>query len=229
MKAVLLIGGTGKHAQPKALKRHKSLTVLAGKTLIEWQIEWLKRHKITSLILLAGSSGGEVAEYLGTGRKYGINVTFVFEEEPLGTAGAIRNAYELLKSEEMFIAMNGDVITDIDLYKMRLGRDEVAVMATVPLKTTYGVVIVRGSKVAQFYDRPVLENYWLNAGVYLMSQRIFSYLPETGNLEKTAFPKLAREDKLGAYPVGNVLWYSIETERDLTEAEKEMLKRGMKP
>jgi NDP-sugar pyrophosphorylase family protein len=229
MKAVLLIGGTGKHAQPKALKRHKSLTVLAGKTLIEWQIEWLKRHNITSLILLAGSSGGEVAEYLGTGRKYGINVTFVFEEEPLGTAGAIRNAYELLKSEEMFIAMNGDVITDIDLYKMRLGRDEVAVMATVPLKTTYGVVIVRGSKVAQFYDRPVLENYWLNAGVYLMSQRIFSYLPETGNLEKTAFPKLAREDKLGAYPVGNALWYSIETERDLTEAEKEMLKRGMKP
>ncbi len=215
MKTILLIGGLNRQFLPTMPNRPKSLIEIAGKPLIEWQIDWLKRYRINSVIALAGRHGAEVAEYVGTGRKYGISISFIFEEEPLGTAGAIRNAFDLLRTDEMFFVINGDVVTSIDLYRIKLSASDVAVMALVPLKSTYGLAAVEDSKITSFYDRPTLESYWLNAGVYLMSRRIFSYLPEKGSLEKSTFPKLAKEGKLGNFLAHEPYWFSIDSQQDI--------------
>jgi NDP-sugar pyrophosphorylase family protein len=218
MKAVLLIGGLNRQFLPTMPDRPKSLIEIARKPLIEWQIEWLKGYRINSLVALAGRHGSEVAEYVGTGRKYGISASFIFEEEPLGTGGAIRNAFDLLKTEEMFFVLNGDVVTNIDLYKIKLSAGDVATMALVPLKTTYGLAAVNGSRITNVYDRPTLESYWLSAGIYLMSRRIFSYLPEKGSLEKSTFPKLAKEGKLGNFLTHESYWFSIDSQQDIASA-----------
>lgn len=220
MKAVLLAGGPRKH--PLSQEMPHSLTAVAGKTIIEWQMEWLRKYKIASLLVLAGNHGEKIAEFLGTGRKYGISTAFQFEEEPLGTGGSIKNAYDMLAHDEMFLAMNDNVITDMDIFKMKLDHADVANIAIVPLRTTYGVVTTDGNKITHFANRPTLRDYWLNSGIYLMSRRLFSYLPDVGDFEVITFPKLAKENKLSCTHAEDAYWHAIRTEYDVAEATREL-------
>jgi len=221
LKAVILAGGLGKRLRPLTEDRPKPLVEVCGRPILEWQIRWLKRFGINDFVLLLGYAKERVLEFLGSGRKLDINVAYVVEDEPLGTAGAIKNAESVLKNEDVFIVVNGDIITDLDprpmIEALMKSESAVAAIALVPMRSPYGVVKIENGYVVEFVEKPILEHL-INAGVYAMKPSIFQYLPEKGDIERTTFPKLASERKLLAHVYREAYWKSIDTVKDLEEA-----------
>ncbi len=221
MKAVILAGGLGKRLRPLTQDRPKPLVEVCGRPILEWQIRWLKSFGINDFILLLGYAKQRVLEFLGSGKKLEINVAYVVEDEPLGTAGAIKNAESVLKNEDVFIVVNGDIITDLDprpmIESLKKNGNAVAAIALVPMRSPYGVVKVENGYVAEFVEKPILDHL-VNAGVYAMKPEIFRYLPEKGDIERTTFPKLASERRLLAHVYRDAYWKSIDTVKDLEEA-----------
>lgn len=221
MKAVILAGGYGKRLRPLTESIPKSLIQIAGKAIIEWQISWLSRHGIKEFVVLIGYLGEKVKERLGDGSKLGVKVEYSVEVVPLGTGGALMNAYEYLKDEDEFMMINGDIITNLDVTKMfDVPREFVGAIALVPLPSPYGIVIFdETNKIKGFIEKPTIKDYWINAGIYLLRKEVFDYLPSKGDIERTAFPKLAEEGKLKAIRYFDVLWKSIDSHKDLEEAD----------
>ncbi len=226
MKAAILAGGYGKRLRPYTETVPKPLVEVAGKPILVWQMEWLKRYGITEFVLLVGYLKEKIIEYVGSGARFGVSVTYVVEDRPLGTAGALKNAEPVLKSEPVFLVLNGDILTNLDprrlIEKLEEADDAVGVIASVPLRSPYGILEVRGDKVVSFREKPLLRDYWINAGVYAFRPEVFKYLPDHGDIEVTAFPRLAEEGRLYTVRYENVYWRSIDTHKDVEEASKEV-------
>ncbi len=226
MKGLILAGGFGKRLAPLTQERPKPLLEVAGRPIIEWQIEWLKRQGIRDVVVAVGYLRGRIFEEIGDGRRLGVRVMYSVEEEPLGTGGAIKNAEPFL-DDDTFVVLNGDIITDIEVGPMAgllRERGAVGVIALVPLRSPYGVVEVdEGGNILSFREKPLIEGYLINAGIYVFSRSIFKYLPERGNIEETAFPALAGERLLLGYTYRDAFWKSIDTVKDLEEANKALL------
>ncbi|MEM2006181.1 MAG: nucleotidyltransferase family protein [Sulfolobales archaeon] len=226
MKAAIIAGGLGKRLRPLTEDRPKPLVEVAGKPIIEWQIEWLKQCGVSSFVVLAGYYREKLIDFLGSGSRFGVHVAYVIEDEPLGTGGAIKNAESVIGSDT-FIAVNGDVVTNIpvgELVKyLNDLRDAVAAIALVPLRSPYGIVeLDRTGRVVSFREKPVLEEYLINAGVYVMKPEIFEYLPSKGDVERDTFPKLAAEGRLAGRVFRGYYWRSIDTIKDVEEASHEI-------
>jgi NDP-sugar pyrophosphorylase family protein len=221
-KAVILAGGYGKRLRPLTDTVPKPLLKVAERPIIEWQIRWLASHGIKSFIVCAGYLKEKLVEELGSGNQLGVKIGYVFETEPLGTAGALRNAEHLLSGEESFLVLNGDVLTDLNPIRVLEATSErMAAMAVVPLPSPYGIVdfdrntgLVRG-----FREKPVLGDYWINAGVYAFRSEVLEEMPERGDLEREVFPSLASRGLLSAVQFTDCFWKSIDSHKDLEEAD----------
>jgi NDP-sugar pyrophosphorylase family protein len=143
------------------------------------------------------------------------------EEEPLGTAGAIKNAEPFLE-DDVFVATNGDVVTDLPVKPLLEAlADADAAVALVPLRSPYGIVeFDELGRVVSFREKPVLGGYFINAGVYAMRRELLKVLPSRGNIEETTFPQLAERKRLKAVVYSDVFWRSIDTVKDLEEVER---------
>ncbi len=227
MKAVILAGGFGKRLRPLTNERPKPMIHVLDKPIIEWQLKWFKDHGINEIVICVGYLKELIIDHIGSGNKFGVKVGYAVEEEPLGTGGALKNAEPLLKSDENgFFMINGDILTNID--PLKLTEDGSHSLALVPLKSPYGMVEVdENSNVLGFIEKPEINDFWINAGVYYFNNDVFQYLPESGNIEVTALPEMARGNKLKAIKYENTFWRSIDSHKDIEEASKELTSFGM--
>lgn len=224
VKAVILAGGFGKRLKPITDTTPKPLIEICGKPILVRQIEWLRSHGVKDVILCIGFLKEKIIDYLGNGKKFGVNVGYVVEDEPLGTGGAILNAEHLLKGDKHFLVLNGDIITDLDPKPLIEGVEGyVGALALVPLRSPYGIISTddRGV-ITSFTEKPVLHTYWINAGIYCLSAEIFHYLKEKSSIETTAFPELAAKGLLKAVCYNDCFWRSIDVHKDIEEAEREL-------
>lgn len=228
MKAAIIAGGLGKRLRPLTEDRPKPLVEVSGRPIIEWQIEWLRRKGITTIVVLAGYYREKLIDFIGSGSRFNVSVAYVVEEEPLGTGGAIKNAEKVL-GRETFVAVNGDIITNIPIGELVLNLERVpeavAAVALVPLRSPYGIVKVDESgRVRSFVEKPTIDEYLINAGVYVMRPEIFDYLPTKGDIERETFPKLAAEGRLLGKVFRGYYWRSIDTVKDVEEASQELVR-----
>lgn len=146
------------------------------------------------------------------------------EDEPLGTGGALNNAAHLLSKDKSFIVINGDVLTNLNPIELveALRDDIIGAIAVIPLPSPYGVVTFDNTtfKIIEFKEKPRLSDYWINAGIYAFTPKVFDHLPRQGDLEKTTFPELASRGLLKAVPFKECEWISIDTYKDLEDAAK---------
>lgn len=226
MKAVILAGGYGKRLKPLTNDRPKPMIEISGVPILEWQIDWLHKHDINDIVICVGYLHAVVENYIGSGKKFGVSVGYSLEEEPLGTGGALKNAASLL-SGPSFLAMNGDVLTDLDPWKLvkDLTPNMMGSIASVPLTSPFGIIEIEKGLARGFREKPVLNDYWINAGVYCLSTDILDILPEKGNIEATTMPKLAKERSLKVTKYESASWRSIDTFKDIEEAEKQFAKQ----
>ena len=228
MKAVILAGGFGKRLRPYTVERPKPLIEVANKPIIQWQIDWLKKYGIHEFVLLVGYLKEKIIEYFGSGSRFGVKISYIVEDEPLGTGGALKNAEHVLRHERVFLVLNGDIITNLNPMKLvesLEASDKLVAIAAVPLRSPYGILrINERDEIEDFMEKPTLKEYWINAGVYAMKPEAFKYMPNKGDIEKTGFPELAREKKLIAVRYSDVFWKSIDTHKDVEEASEELKK-----
>lgn len=222
MKALILAGGEGRRLRPLTNDRPKPLLEVGGKPIIEWQVMWLKKYGVDSIVVSAGYLKEKLIEHLGTGSRLGIDVNFEIENEPMGTGGAIKGAKGSLKGESRFIVTNGDIITNLDLDKLIAAHAGVSTISLVPLRSPFGIVDTDDSKVVGFMEKPIIKDYWLNAGVYVMSDRVFDYLPDKGSLELVTFPRLANEGVLNCIKFDNIYWRSVDSFKDFEEVSTDL-------
>jgi NDP-sugar pyrophosphorylase family protein len=221
MKAVILAGGFGKRLKPLTDQRPKPMIEVLNVPIIEWQVRWLHKSGVKDFVLCVGYMREQIFDHIGDGRKFGANVEYSIEEEPLGTGGALKNAQSLLAGQNSFLMLNGDVLTELDPNKLQIASKHT--IALVPLRSPFGVVdLDKNSRVLGFTEKPEIPDKWINAGVYQFTREIFGYLPEKGNIEVTALPALAKEGKLQAVKYQRVFWRSIDSHKDVEEAAKEM-------
>jgi NDP-sugar pyrophosphorylase family protein len=185
------------------------------------QIEWLRGFGIRDVVLAVGYLKHKIFEALGDGRKLGVRIFYSVEEEPLGTGGAIKNAEPFI-TDDVFVVLNGDVLTNLSLDKLveALGNADGAI-ALVPLRSPYGIVeFDAGGYVTHFREKPLLEGFYINAGVYALRRKILSELPDRGNIEETLFPRLAQQRRLKAVVYRDVFWKSVDSLKDLEEVDR---------
>ncbi len=197
MKAIILAGGYGKRLKPLTNDRPKPMIEVSGIPILEWQIDWLRKNDVTEIVISVGYLHDIVINHIGSGKKFGVKVGYSLEEEPLGTGGALKNAASLL-SGTCFLALNGDIITDLDPWKVvnDMSPNVMGSIADCPVEQSLWNHWIEKGLAKGFREKPVLHDYWINAGVYCLSTNILDILPENGNIEAITMPKLAREGSL---------------------------------
>src|SRR5919107_1525787 len=190
-------------------------------SIIEWQVRWLRRFGVGDFIICAGYMKEMIVDHMGNGARFDSRIEYSFEEKALGTGGALLNSKELLSSQDSFFVLNGDILTELDPNRLNIANSNA--LAVVPLRSPFGVVeLDDSSRVRGFVEKPEIPDRWINAGIYRLTQQVFEYLPQKGNIEVTALPALAKEGKLQAVRYKDVFWRSIDSHKDIEEASKEM-------
>jgi NDP-sugar pyrophosphorylase family protein len=188
------------------------------------QVKWLKKFGITDIIVLVGHLREKIKHHLADGKKFGVNISYIEENVPLGTGGALKNAKDHIiqngNSDPGFFVINGDILTNLDPFT--ISEKGSMTLALVPMKSTFGIVETNGDLVSKFIEKPSIEDMWINAGVYYFSNEIFDYLPDKGNLETVTLPMLVEKQKLKAKKFSNNYWRSIDSHKDVDEASKEI-------
>ena len=223
MKAVILAGGYSKRLRPITETIPKPLVVVGGKPILEWEMEWLERCGIRSFVFLVGYLKEKVMEYVDSrAEARGIRVEYSEEEAPMGTAGALKNAEGILYGEDRFVMMNGDTISNVDVRRLSIDSGTVAALALVQLRSNYGITRLEGDRIVKFDEKPVLPEYWMNTGIYLMSRQIFAYLPKGGNLESTTFAELARIKQLKGVKFPGAYFKGVDMMKDMEEVTADL-------
>jgi mannose-1-phosphate guanylyltransferase len=221
---VILAGSLGKRLRPLTSDRPKPMIQINNTPIIELQVKWLKKFGITDIIVLVGHLREKIKHHLADGKKFGVNISYIEENVPLGTGGALKNAKDHIiqngNSDSGFFVINGDILTNLDPFT--ISEKGSMTLALVPLKSTFGIVETNGDLVSKFVEKPSIEDTWVNAGVYYFSNEIFDYLPDKGNLETVTLPMLVEKQKLKAKKFSNNYWRSIDSHKDVDEASQEI-------
>ncbi len=226
VSALILCGGEKRGLTPATYHLPRSMVEVGGKPILQRTIEWLKAHGIRHIALAIGQNGSEIESYFKDGSAFGVELSYLRESRPLGTAGAVKNMKE--KMNGTFVVLNGDVLCDFNLRAMLDAHRKSNALATMALKSVrdegkYGVAETEGEKIVKFEERAKEkgESRLVNAGVYVLSEKIFDSLPEQGMLEREVFPKLAQKGLMRGY-VFSGKWLDVGDRASLQRAEKDL-------
>jgi mannose-1-phosphate guanylyltransferase len=201
LKAVLLVGGPGTRLQPLTDNKPKSIVPLLNRPVLEHTLAYLKHYGIDDIILTLNYLPEVIQEYFGDGKRCGVHLTYCIEKEPMGTAGAVKNAEAYLDNKDSFFVLNGDLFTDMNLAEMLAFHREKKAKATISLTwvenpSAFGVVETdAGHRVKAFIEKPAPgteTTNWINAGTYILEPEVLEHIPAGQHhmFEKGLFPRL---------------------------------------
>ena len=157
MITVILAGGLGKRLRPLTSDRPKPMIQINNIPIIELQVNWLKKCGISDIIILVGHLKEKIKHHLADGKKFGVNISYIEENVPLGTGGALKNAKKHIiqngNTDSGFFVINGDILTNLDLFT--ISEKGSMTLALVPLKRTFGIVETNGVVVIKFIEKPL--------------------------------------------------------------------------
>jgi len=227
-KAFVLAGGKGTRLRPITYEIPKPLVPLQGRPILEHVIDLLRLYDVRDIVLSIGYLGERIKEYFSDEKRLGVKITFVEEQEELGTGGPLRLAKHLLK--DTFIMVNGDNLINLDLYKMYQAHFENRAKATIALTTvsdpsSYGVVVLEGERIVKFVEKPhkgEAPSNLINTGLYLLEPSVCDMVPDGGTsfIEKDVFPKIAEKGELYGYLFSGQ-WFDTGTPERYAKAIKE--------
>jgi mannose-1-phosphate guanylyltransferase len=233
MQAIVLVGGQGTRLRPLTETVPKPALTLVDRPFLAYMIQWLAEHGIDEVVLACGFLPDALREALaGEEERAAVRIRYAVEPRPLGTAGAIRFAAEWLGDEldESFLALNGDVLTDLDLTALLSAHRERGALATVGLhpvedSSAYGLVRCdeRG-EVREFLEKTGEKVPGeINAGMYALQRSILESIHsgENVSIERDVFPRLAGNGLHGLRLDG--YWMDIGTPERYLQASWDIL------
>ncbi len=234
MKAVILVGGEGTRLRPLTCNTVKAMVPVLNRPFLEHMICYLRSYEIRDIILTLCHLPDSIRSYFGDGSKFGVKLTYIVEESPLGTAGAVKNAQRYL--DEPFFILNGDIFTDLDLgamlafYKQTRAKVSIA-LTPVENPTIYGVVETDAQgRVRHFIEKPAwgeVTTNLINAGIYLLNPEVLSGVPQDTHFmfEHHLFPQLLdKGESIYGYS-SEAYWIDIGTPEKYLKLHHDLLKR----
>lgn len=215
--------------RPLTYEVPKALIPVAGRPILEHQIELLRRSEIRELVVCIGHLGEKIKEYFGDGKNFGVKITYSEERKVLETGGAIKRAALFLKNEP-FILIHGDILVEIDLHELiNFHRDQkvTATMSLTPLAhpESWGTVNLRGNRILEFFvNKKRGGTSLVNAGIYVLEPEIFNFFPKNTTFKLEAvLAKLAGKDALAGF-VFEGKWFDVSTPANYSRAIKKWQK-----
>lgn len=202
MKVFVLCGGKGTRLRPYTNLVPKPMLKLGNKPLLQYIVENLRVNGFKDLIFAVGYKKECIMNYFGNGKKFGVNILYLIEDEPKNTAGSVF-AYNG-KIADTFLVVMGDHLTNINLKKFYNVHKKLGGIATIALKEyestlEYGVVEVKKNRVIKFKEKPK-QTFLINTGIYAFEPKIFDYIKEKEDFAKHVFPRLiSHKEKINAY------------------------------
>ncbi|MEY4444168.1 MAG: hypothetical protein RL301_247 [Actinomycetota bacterium] len=231
-EGILLVGGLGTRLRPLTNDLPKPMLPIATLPVTEHQIAMAKRAGVTRLVLATSYLSDVFKPYFGDGKKWGIEIDYAVEKEPLGTGGAIRNAAELLSGNNEIIIFNGDVLSSHNLNKQIAQHKETNAAVTLHLTPVedaraYGSVPTddRGRVTAflEKMDQPPTKN--INAGCYVFAPSVMNTIPlgQVVSVERETFPNLISSGELVFGYIDQAYWLDIGTPAALMKGSKDLV------
>ena len=197
LEAMILVGGRGTRLQNVINDRPKPMAEVAGHPFLEWLIKGLQAQGVRRVILCTGYKGEMVEKYFGDGTLWNLEIQYSQEPVPLGTAGAVRNALDLIEKKQ-FLVLNGDSYCRFNLKQLVNSHIKKKASITMWLVNVddcrrYGSVQIEKEGAVQAFQEKssVLSSGLINAGIYLMARDIGEAIPEgqAYSLETDFFPR----------------------------------------
>ncbi len=232
MQAVILVGGQAVRLRPLTTNTPKAMVPVLNRPFLEYVIQNLSRHGVKEIVLAQHHLAGPIESYLGDGGRFGVRITYVIEDSPRGTAGAIKNVERYL--DGTFLALNGDIFTDLDLTEMLAFHREqnaTATIALVPVEdpTAYGLIETDPTgRVKRFLEKPDLNEIttnMINAGTYVLEPEVLAQIPsgKQVSIERETFPLLVSSGQpVYAFPSSGY-WMDVGTPEKYLQLHRDLL------
>lgn len=236
MRALILAGGKGTRLRPLTVYTPKPIVPVLNRPFLEYQIEILKRAGIEDITLSLSYQPDKIEHVLGFGEQLGVNIHYVTESQPMGTAGAFKLAAK--DFEEPTIVLNGDVLTDLIVSKFikhhqRSGAKVTIALTPVDKPQLYGLVeTAEDGSVKAFKEKPKAEDLnegeksLINAGIYILDREILDLIPDDENysFEYNVFPDaLEKGLAFGSYEMQKEYWCDIGTPETYLQAHMDFI------
>lgn len=206
MQALILAGGQGTRLKPYTAVLPKALVPLGDIPVLELVLRQLKYYGFTQITLAVGHLAELIEAFFGDGRKWGIEITYLREEQPLGTAGPIRTIADL---PENFLVLNADIICDMDyraFFEAHVASKSHASIAVYQrtTKIDFGVLDYdpKTLQIQEFIEKPVLE-HTVSMGIYAFRQNVKDFIPpkQLFGFDQLMLSLLEHQKPISAYPV----------------------------
>ena len=232
MQAIVLVGGEGTRLRPLTYGTPKPMVPILGVPFLARTMERLYSAGIRDVILPAGYMPEAIIDYFGDGSRIGMKITYVIEETPLGTAGALKNVEQYITGK--FFVLNGDILTSLDLRAMtaeheRKGGIGLLHLIRVDDPSAFGCVVHDSDgRISEFVEKPPRETAptnEINAGTYLFEQEILDLIPAGRNvsIERETFPQIiASGQGLYAYTTADY-WIDLGKPEQYLSAHRDVL------
>ena len=233
MKAFILAGGFGTRLRPLTYTRPKHMLPIANRPHIEHVFDLLEKCGVREIVLLTSYLAEHFAGVVEDAAARGLDFAVAHEHEPLGTAGAFKNAEDLV-GNEAFLAFNGDILTDIDLNEVldfHQAKDAEATIVLTPVEdpSAYGVVPTSDDdRVLGFVEKPNVDEAptnLINAGIYVFEPSILDRIPpgRVYSAERELFPGLVEEGARLFATATDAYWMDIGTPQQYLKANLDAL------
>lgn len=235
IQAVILVGGEGTRMRPLTDTRPKPMLMLVDRPIVEHQLDHLRRHGITDVVFSCGYKPEAIQSHFGDGASIGMTLSYVVDPEPLGTAGALKNAEPFIHADEI-VVRNGDILTDLDVGALAGAHRASGALGTLTLTpvedpSAFGLVRLEPDRrVEAFVEKPRPdelrpgEPFLINAGTYFLGREVLAAIPSgrAVSIERETFPALAAAGRLFGFP-SECYWRDIGNPCSYGDATKDVL------
>jgi dTDP-glucose pyrophosphorylase len=223
IRAVVMAGGLGLRLRPLTETVPKPLLPVGERPLLEILVDQLRDSGIRQINITTHYLGESIREHIGDGERFGVNVEYVDEKEPLGTAGAL----SLIESNEPLLVVNGDILTRVDFRAMLRFHQKHEADMTVGVRqqtfdVPFGVVHTQGTQVDAFEEKPS-ASYLVNTGIYLLESHVRKLVPADSPSDMPSLISAVMENggRVSAFPI-HEYWTDIGRMDDYAKAQADI-------
>lgn len=222
LDAVIMAGGRGQRLQPLTDATPKPLLKVGGKAIMEYNVDRLTLYGIDDFWISVKYLGEQIESHFGNGNQHNIHIDYVWEDQPLGTIGAVSKITNF--SHDNILVMNSDILTNLDyehFYLDFINQNADFSVVTIPYNVSipYAVLETMNSQIKSFKEKPTYT-YYSNGGIYLMKKSVLNFLPKDVHFNATdLMEKLIEENKkVVSYPLLGY-WLDIGKHEDFEKAQ----------
>ncbi len=239
MKGIIMAGGFGTRLKPLTINRPKPMVPIGNRPIMEHIVELLKRHGVTDLISILYFQPEYITSHFADGSAFGVRMQYTTADADYGTAGAVRNAQDLIGDERVLV-ISGDVLTDFDLGAAVAEHDKRGAEATIALTSVenplaFGIVIAdpHTGRIQRFLEKPTWGEVFsdtINTGIYILEPQALARIPVKTNFDfsKDLFPQMLRENAALYGHVASGYWRDIGNIDEYRRAQEDVLAERVK-